>query len=121
MREQFEADLRALTEAEQDSKELKSAKQRLLYDRIVETVALPFPTAPAGAEGRDALTKPVGREGRRVALQGARAAQDRCRQAPARRSLQQEIRPIAVEVSVSPRTHGSALFTRGQTQTHVAR
>ena len=27
-----------------------------------------------------------------------------------------EIRPIAVEVGVLPRTHGSALFTRGQTQ-----
>ena len=27
-----------------------------------------------------------------------------------------EIRPIDVEVSVTPRTHGSALFTRGQTQ-----
>ena len=38
VREQFESDLRALTEAEQDSKELKSAKQHLLYERIVETV-----------------------------------------------------------------------------------
>src|SRR6202021_3184437 len=28
----------------------------------------------------------------------------------------EEIRPIGVEVSVTPRTHGSALFTRGQTQ-----
>jgi polyribonucleotide nucleotidyltransferase len=27
-----------------------------------------------------------------------------------------EIRPISIEVSVSPRAHGSALFTRGQTQ-----
>ncbi|HET9102848.1 MAG TPA: polyribonucleotide nucleotidyltransferase [Solirubrobacteraceae bacterium] len=27
-----------------------------------------------------------------------------------------EIRPISIEVSVTPRTHGSALFTRGQTQ-----
>jgi polyribonucleotide nucleotidyltransferase len=27
-----------------------------------------------------------------------------------------EIRPVAVEVGVAPRTHGSALFTRGQTQ-----
>src|SRR5206468_10791532 len=43
VREQFENDLRALTEAEQDSKELKSAKQHLLYDRIVETAWLPFP------------------------------------------------------------------------------
>src|SRR5436305_560877 len=28
----------------------------------------------------------------------------------------QEIRPISIEVGVAPRTHGSALFTRGQTQ-----
>src|SRR5207237_3038107 len=28
----------------------------------------------------------------------------------------EEIRPITCEVGVSPRTHGSALFTRGQTQ-----
>ncbi|HET9073394.1 MAG TPA: polyribonucleotide nucleotidyltransferase [Solirubrobacteraceae bacterium] len=28
----------------------------------------------------------------------------------------EEIRPIAIEVGVTPRTHGSALFTRGQTQ-----
>jgi polyribonucleotide nucleotidyltransferase len=27
-----------------------------------------------------------------------------------------EIRPLSIEVSVAPRTHGSALFTRGQTQ-----
>src|SRR3954462_2230783 len=27
-----------------------------------------------------------------------------------------EIRPIAIEVDIAPRTHGSALFTRGQTQ-----
>ncbi len=28
----------------------------------------------------------------------------------------EEIRPISIEVDVAPRTHGSALFTRGQTQ-----
>ena len=30
-----------------------------------------------------------------------------------------EIRPISIEVSVLPRTHGSALFTRGETQALV--
>jgi len=29
---------------------------------------------------------------------------------------EQEIRPISIEVGLAPRTHGSALFTRGQTQ-----
>src|SRR5439155_9077405 len=46
VREQFETDLRALTDAEQDSKELKSAKRQLLFGRIVDTVELPFPVGP---------------------------------------------------------------------------
>ena len=50
VREQFESDLRALTDAEQDSKELKSAKRQLLFDRIVETVQLPFPVGPPVGE-----------------------------------------------------------------------
>jgi hypothetical protein len=62
VREQFEQDLRGLTDAEQDSKELKSAKQHLLYERIIETVALPFPVGPATVDGdepavKDSLTK----------------------------------------------------------------
>ena len=62
VREQFEDDLRALTEAEQDSKELKSAKRQLLFERIIETVELPFPVGPATAEGeapavKDSLTR----------------------------------------------------------------
>src|SRR5712691_10997049 len=47
VREQFEADLRALTDAEQDSKQLKSAKRHLLFDRIIDTVQVPFPVGPA--------------------------------------------------------------------------
>jgi len=118
LREQFEADLRALTEAEQDSKELKSAKQHLLYDRIVETVALPFPTAPAGAEPgtRDELTRQYvakASESLYKALVRRKIAVEKRR--PDGRS-EQQIRSVTCEVSVSPRTHGSALFTRGQTQ-----
>src|SRR6266550_370893 len=47
VREQFESDLRALTDAEQDSKELKSAKRHLLFEHIEESVELPFPVGPA--------------------------------------------------------------------------
>src|ERR687887_511767 len=97
VREQFEEDLRALTEAEQDSKELKSAKRHLLFERIIETVELPFPVGPATVDGdapavKDSLTKNYVKK------------------------AAEEIRAIECEVSVSPRTHGSALFTRGQTQ-----
>ena len=118
VRAQFEPELRALTEAEQDSKELKSAKQHLLYDRIVETAELPFPTAPAGSEPGtvDATTKSYIRKAaesiykdlvrKKIAVEKRR---------PDGRS-ETEIRAISCEVGVSPRTHGSALFTRGQTQ-----
>src|SRR5579884_2327424 len=114
VREQFESDLRGLTEAEQDSRELKSAKRNLLYDRIVESVELPFPGDEDGE--KDALTRSYVRKAcesiyknlvrRKIAVEKRR---------PDGRS-ETEIRPIEVEVSVMPRTHGSGLFTRGQTQ-----
>jgi len=121
VRQQFEDDLHALTEAEQDSKELKSAKRHLLFDRIIETVELPFPVGPATVEGegpavKDSLTKSYVKKAaeaiykdlvrRKIAVEKRR---------PDGRGAE-EIRPIECEVSVSPRTHGSALFTRGQTQ-----
>ncbi|MBA3716686.1 MAG: polyribonucleotide nucleotidyltransferase [Actinobacteria bacterium] len=121
VRNQFENDLHALTEAEQDSKELKSAKRQLLFDRIIETVELPFPVGPATVDGeapvvKDSLTKQFVKRAaeaiykdlvrRKIAVEKRR---------PDGRGTD-EIRPITCEVGVSPRTHGSALFTRGQTQ-----
>jgi polyribonucleotide nucleotidyltransferase len=121
VRDQFEDDLRALTDAEQDSKQLKSAKRHLLFDRVVETVELPFPVGPASAEGeapaaKDSLTRQTVKKAaesiykelirRKIAVEKRRP--------DGRRS--EEIRPVSCEVGVSPRTHGSALFTRGQTQ-----
>ena len=118
VREQFESELRALTESEQDSKELKSAKQHLLYERIVETAGLSFPASPEGGEDgvRDSLTKHYSKKAaesiykdlvrKKIAVEKRR---------PDGRS-ETQIRPVACEVGVSPRTHGSALFTRGQTQ-----
>ncbi|HZP73364.1 MAG TPA: polyribonucleotide nucleotidyltransferase [Gaiellaceae bacterium] len=114
VREQFESDLRELTEAEQDSKDLKSAKRNLLYDRVVETVTLSFPTGDDGE--KDALTKSYVKKACDAiykSLVRKKIAVDKRR--PDGRSAT-EIRPIAVEVSVMPRTHGSGLFTRGQTQ-----
>src|SRR5437763_10755930 len=61
VREKFENDLKGLTDAEQDSKELKSAKRNLVFEHIIESVELPFPVGPATVDGepavKDALTK----------------------------------------------------------------
>src|SRR3954452_1166280 len=120
VREQFEQDLRGLTDAEQDSKELKSAKQHLLYDRIIETVQLPFPVGPATVDGepviKDSLTKSYVKKAAESVykdLVRKKIAIDKRR--PDGRS-EEQIRPVSCEVTVSPRTHGSGLFTRGQTQ-----
>jgi polyribonucleotide nucleotidyltransferase len=121
VREQFEDDLRALTEAEQDSKQLKSAKRHLLFDRIIETVELPFPIGPATVEGeaptvKEAMTKQFVKKASEAIykdLVRKKIAVEKRR--PDGRGTD-EIRPIECEVGVSPRTHGSALFTRGQTQ-----
>jgi polyribonucleotide nucleotidyltransferase len=121
VREQFEVDLRALTDAEQDSKELKSAKRQLLFERIVDTVELPFPVGPATVEGeapvvKDTLTKQfVKRAAEAIYKDLVRKKIAVEKRRPDGRGTE-EIRPIECEVGVSPRTHGSALFTRGQTQ-----
>ena len=90
VREQFESDLRALTDAEDDSKELKSAKRHLLFDRIVDTVELPFPVGPAtvdgdGADRQGRADEELRQEGGGGDLQGSRPQEDRGREAPARR------------------------------------
>jgi len=121
VRRQFEDELRVLTDAEQDSKQLRSAKRHLLFERIIETVELPFPVGPATVEGeaptvKDSLTKTYVKKAadaiykdlirKKIAIEKRR---------PDGRATD-EIRPVTCEVEVSPRTHGSALFTRGQTQ-----
>jgi polyribonucleotide nucleotidyltransferase len=126
VREQFGAELKALTDAEQDSKALKSAKRQLLFDRIVEQVELPFPAGGASGEGvdegepapaaKDSLTRSYVKKAsdsiykdlvrQKIAVEKRR---------PDGRGTE-EIRPIEIEVGVNPRTHGSGLFQRGQTQ-----
>jgi polyribonucleotide nucleotidyltransferase len=121
VREQFEDDLRALTEAEQDSKELKSAKRQLLFDRINESVELPFPVGPATVEGegpsvKDSLTRQfVKKAAESIYKQLVRQKIAVDKRRPDGRGAE-DIRQVTCEVGVSPRTHGSALFTRGQTQ-----
>jgi polyribonucleotide nucleotidyltransferase len=120
VREQFGDELRALTDAEQDSKQLKSAKRHLLFDRITEGVALPFPVGPAPVEGEEAAKDSMTRSYVKKASESIykdlvrkKIAVDKRR--PDGRGTE-EIRPIEVEVGVNPRSHGSGLFTRGQTQ-----
>jgi polyribonucleotide nucleotidyltransferase len=78
------------------------------------------PSAPEGA-GEEALK--AAKEGRA----GAQLAFDKLEKAIIRERIaihkkrpdgraEDEIRDITIEVGVTPRTHGSALFTRGQTQ-----
>ncbi|MGZ4359862.1 MAG: polyribonucleotide nucleotidyltransferase, partial [Gaiellaceae bacterium] len=120
VREQFESDLRALTDAEQDSKELKSAKRSLLFEKVVEEVVLPFPVGPAPAEGEAPVKDSMTRQFVRRAAEAAYKDLVRHKIAIEKRRPDgrgtEEVRPVSCEVSVSPRTHGSALFTRGQTQ-----
>src|SRR6188472_3216710 len=120
LREQFLSDVRELTDAEQDSKELKSAKRDLLLNRILDELALPFPAGSEPAEGepavKDSLTKQYVKRAFDTVYKDVvrkKIAVDKRR--PDGRS-EEEIRPVSAEVQVSPRTHGSALFTRGQTQ-----
>jgi polyribonucleotide nucleotidyltransferase len=121
VRAQFEDELRVLTDHEQDSKQLRSAKRHLLFERILENVELPFPVGPATVDGepptvKDNLTRQyVKRAAEAIYKELIRRKIAVEKRRPDGRATD-EIRPIACEVGVSPRTHGSALFTRGQTQ-----
>src|SRR5436190_10264391 len=119
--EHFEDGLHALTEAEQDPKELKSAKRHLLFDRIEEQVQLPFPVAAAVADAEEPIQKDT------ITRQYVKKAAEALYKQLVRRKIavekrrpdgrgSEDIRPITCEVGVAPRPHGSALFTRGQTQ-----
>jgi len=121
VREQFEDDLKALTDAEQDPKELKSAKRQLLFSRIEEQVQLPFPIAQAAGDGDEPAAKDS------ITRQYIKKAAEAIYKELVRRKIavekrrpdgrgSEDIREITCEVGVAPRPHGSALFTRGQTQ-----
>jgi polyribonucleotide nucleotidyltransferase len=117
---QFGDQVRALSDAEQDSKELKSAKRAALLEQIEATIDLGFPSrGEADAHGHAPLDS--------LAKAAVSAASDKLYKEIVRTKIavekrrpdgrsETEIRPITSEVSVMPRTHGSALFTRGQTQ-----
>ena len=108
--------MRALTDAEQDSKELKSRKRDILLARIQDELQLPFPAGRGRRASADAVTRSYVKKAADAIykdLVRKKIAVDKRR--PDGRGTE-EIRPITTEVGVTPRTHGSALFTRGQTQ-----
>jgi polyribonucleotide nucleotidyltransferase len=125
VREQFGHELRALTDAEQDSKQLRSAKRQLLFDRIVDEAELPFPVGPASTDPETGEQLPPAKDSQtRSYLKKACESiyKDMVRQKIAVEKRRpdgrgtEEIRPIEIEVGLNPRAHGSGLFTRGQTQ-----
>ena len=89
-------------------KEEQKARRKMLLDEALAAVAgEPPATALQVREIFEELEK---QEMRRLILEEGRRADGR--------SVTQ-VRPITCEVGVLPRTHGSALFTRGQTQALV--
>jgi polyribonucleotide nucleotidyltransferase len=77
----------------------------LLSDRVVDDLASRFPERTN--ELAEAAEKVLRDRVRRVILEQDRRIDDRS---------STEIRPLSAQVQVLPRTHGSALFTRGETQ-----
>ncbi|TMM10109.1 MAG: polyribonucleotide nucleotidyltransferase [Actinobacteria bacterium] len=108
IRERFGSSLDEATQVEDKLERQEATK------RVEEEVLEAFAGEPESEEYRerraaaqlafDKLEKDVIR--RRIAVEKKR---------PDGRAAD-EIRPISIEVGVAPRTHGSALFTRGQTQ-----
>jgi polyribonucleotide nucleotidyltransferase len=108
--------------------EIAEAVHRLVVDRIAEAARNPGKTAREDAieqlksEVQDALEERFPERRGEV----AKAFESELKHAVRRAILEEgvrpdgrrtdEIRPITCQVSVLPRTHGSALFTRGQTQ-----
>ncbi len=84
--------------------------------RIQDEMQLPFPVGEGDEPVKDSITRSYVKKAadaiykdlvrKKIAIEKRR---------PDGRGTE-EIRPITTEVGVSPRTHGSALFTRGQTQ-----
>jgi polyribonucleotide nucleotidyltransferase len=77
----------------------------VLSDRVVDELAPRFPDRTN--ELAEATEKVLRDRVRRVILEQDRRIDDRS---------STEIRPLSAQVQVMPRTHGSALFTRGETQ-----
>jgi polyribonucleotide nucleotidyltransferase len=89
-------------------KEEQQARRKILLDEALAAVAAEPPAT--ALQVREIFEELEKQEMRRLILEEGRRADGR---------NVTEVRPITCEVGVLPRTHGSALFTRGQTQALV--
>ncbi len=87
-----------------DDKNVRDERVGVITDRVVETLAEEYPEI--GTDIGEIIYKMQKEIVREWLMQGRRVDG---------RGLD-EIRPLAAEVDLLPRTHGSGLFTRGQTQ-----
>ena len=90
------------------------AESYALIKQIKDELAKELPEGEEAAAAKKKLAKYY--EALRENIFRQQVTKDRIR--PDRRAFDQ-IRPITIETSVLPRTHGSALFTRGETQALV--
>jgi polyribonucleotide nucleotidyltransferase len=107
----LEADVRNLFEAEikEAVKVVEKQARQTALDAVSEKATAHYEEKDENlvGEAKEVLHKVIKEEVRRLILE------DKVR--PDGRKID-EIRPLASEVSILPRTHGSGLFTRGQTQ-----
>ncbi len=89
-------------------KQERQERHRQLTEEVLANLAPGFPDREKEIKG--ILEELEGEEMRKVVLEEGRRADGR---------RPSEIRPISCEVAVLPRTHGSAIFSRGQTQSLV--
>ncbi|HLW69909.1 MAG TPA: polyribonucleotide nucleotidyltransferase [Candidatus Binataceae bacterium] len=106
VKEQMGGDLEAALKI--SGKQERNNAVYALSDRVVEEMAGRFPDRVK--ELGEASEKVLRERVRRVIIEQDRRIDDRS---------STEIRPLSAEVQVLPRTHGSALFTRGETQALV--
>jgi len=121
VREQFESDLRALTDAEQDSKELKSAKRQRSSTASSDTVSCRSRSARRSARARPRPRKTrsrrtTSRSRRRRSTRNWCAARSRWTSTGPTAAVRRRSVRSSARSAFRPRVHGSGLFTRGQTQ-----
>jgi polyribonucleotide nucleotidyltransferase len=103
VKERMTADLEAALKI--SGKKERGAAVNAVSDRVVEELGTRFPERSKELE--EACERVLRDRVRRVILEQDRRIDDRS---------STEIRPLSAQVQVLPRTHGSAIFTRGETQ-----